>query len=207
MPNYDGRMEIRFKYNSEVTFGEVALQHVLTMDVGYGAGDPSSIPAGAVFEDIELVARNSSIVTLADFVDGFADVWKNVYSTGAELSSAELWVYPAEPSQDPVFKSGYTIGVEGTIASGSATRPAQYAIFTFRSTAGGIARITLMEPRAAAVFDGKQTIVTASAPLQALSAYLVALTSPFKARDNAYVFYPLNISGGQNEALWRKYYR
>lgn len=196
MTNFPGPYQVRLRYQAATTVG--SRQHWgsvnLDMDTPADPGDP--------FVDWVCKSRLGATPTLKAFVDGLVAVVKERYPATESILYAELWQY-TPGSNDAHFLSSYDINVVGTNVS-SLVQDSQ-EIYTFRSTNGGSARFNLMDTVAV---PGQFLGYAGVGPtIKAVFDYLTAQNSPALARDNGYLFNPLNWLPGVNEALFKDRFR
>lgn len=197
MPNFDGLWTMRYRY-STVPTGFIAMEHRLTFDVKMSAAGE----VGDTFDNFLLTRRDGDIVDAETWAAAFTAILKTTLNATSEIATAELWFTP-EGTTDSTFYSVLAIGEVGSQVGNAAV--AQQTTLTFRSAAGGIARIQVMEGYS----SGNQYEYPpySLAPFEALSDLVVSAASPVIARDNAFLIAPNRMSNGQNEKLWRKRYR
>lgn len=195
--NVDGPYELRFFYSTQ-PLGQPLMQHVHTFDVLLNG--PMTPPID--FEFVEAESRTGIITSLADFVDAYVLVLKELFNASSTIIRAELWG-DEEEDGDKIFLGVYPIGVVGLVAGSASV--AQQLTITFRSTNGGIMRMQLMETAygGTAVDD----YPFQDSDIQAYAAFVSGVASPITARDNGFPFSPLRASFGENERLWRKRFR
>lgn len=111
-------------------------EHVMTIPV---------IPYGTVTpgEEPQLTANDGTGIDLSDAMTNMANALKVRFPTDASFNHAEYWDMPT-PTSNPVWIYDVTLGIAGT-ATGSSTAGLQQ-VFTFRTDAGGLWRLYLMEP-------------------------------------------------------------
>lgn len=197
MPNFDGIWELRTWYRTTPT-GMTTMEHRMSMDVAVN-GDP---PVGTEFNVINLDTKDSDTRTLQNWVEALGTVLAPLFDDTANIFLYELWKIP-EGTTDATFISALAADIDGTNAIDPA-QPAHQSTLTFRTYAGGTARIQLMETADAR--NGRFS-VGSYAPMGDLSNLISQDGSPVKGRDNAFIFWPLADNEGQNEKLWRKRYR
>lgn len=165
----------------------------LNMDMATLAdpGDPLS--------DWEVLARNGSPVNATTWLTGFIDKLKVNFDTNADFNYAELWQY-TPGTFDAHYLTTEPIGVAGTQTPTSVKD--RQDVYTFRSTLGGSARLTLMHP----VGDVGITagIPVGTTRVDELAENCVAPSSPLLARDNGYLFAALHYLPGASEFLFKK---
>lgn len=198
MPNYDGVYELRLFYSTTPS-GEEEMSHRLTFDV-----KPDAAPSpGADIAAIECETKGGSLELLGTwFLDDFLPLLLACYPATANFFLLEMWNIP-EGTFDGTFIGSLELTEVGTNGTGS--QIAQQTTFTFRSIAGGVARLQLMESS----FSGnlKQTPPFATTTANNLTQFLNGNSSIMIARDNSFLNARLRQSDGQNEKLWRKRFR
>lgn len=194
--NYPGPWEIRVKYTCVHTFGTVA--HELRMNVDVDA-DPG---AGSDFVDYDLESRAGLVWNAKTWTDEIIGLVKVAFKTSSTFVVAELWKY-LSGSYNAAFQSSYSLGVTGT--SVQTTQPMQQSILTCRSQNGGILKFTMMET--VNVAGATDAYPTADSAINDIFDALVDVNSPVLARDGGYCFAPLNWLPGDNERLFKNYFR
>lgn len=200
MPNYDGQYELQLNYGTTISSRLIPHRH--TVDVRIAIADAPE--AGDLFSDITLTNRNGSTQTLETFVLAYMAVLQPLWRPTTEFTTAELWQYLPEPSQDKTFIAVRTLSIPGSAPAGLDLE-AQQLTMTFRSTSGGIMRIQLMEHSLAG--NNVQTSPFTPASLNTLATFVTNPAQPFVARDNQHPITVIRAGLGQNEKLWRKRYR
>lgn len=194
--HYPGPYEIRLFYT--VTGGTGVIQHEARYNLRV-AGDPDP---GTPFADIDALRRDDSPFALDGEIDDWIALIDGLYSSNLPMVTfdyCELWKYVPE-SFDASFVSTYDIGVEG--ATAAATVSSQQTIVTFRSTLGGIMKLSFMETVITTV--ARDTLPFDNATLDAVADAVVAGTVPWMARDGGYPFACIAAYPGQNEALFKR---
>lgn len=194
--NYPGPWEVRIFYNT--TSAGKTNNSVMRMSVDVDTPpDP-----GSAFEDYSLKSRQGLFYNAKTFVDALIVLVKVAFHTSSNFSHAELWKYQTG-TFNADFQSSYTIGVAGT--SATATSQLFESITTFRSQNGGSARLHLVQPVYGVNITDTYPFATQS--MQDIAAFVVSLNSPMIARDGGYLFSPLHWMVGQNEKLFKDFYR
>lgn len=192
--NYPGPYEVRIFYTVNT------LVHTQRLNVRV-AGTPNP---GDDMSTIDFLRQDDSTFGADGELDEWADLLAAVLNSGnSVVNYAELWKYEAG-TFNAEFISTYDLNVTG--ASASAYNPAGQAIMTFRTTEGGIMKISIMEsilgsgvPLAySALSSGWQAII---------DAVRYGTTGSWLARDTSYPFSFIRMYPGQNEALFKKRYR
>lgn len=196
--NFPGPYEVRFNY--DVTVNSLLLTHQQKLSLNI-QGDPAP---GTPFSSI--VAFRSNGLTTAN-LDDLVELWTDnvvpFYSNnapGSVWTGAELWRYTFE-TFDAEFISAYSFSKAGT--SGSAPSEASQSIVTFRTTEGGIFKLSFME---SVIVPGSiDPLPISNAALDSLVDDVVLGTVyPWIARDGGWPFAVLRHFPGQNEAIWKK---
>lgn len=205
--NFPGPYEVRLFYSVNVTGAGGVLQHEQRLNVQC-ASDPS---VGTAFSAITLVNGYGHNLDLQAVVDAWVAICKPLHNSGsATFDYAELWKYTPGTFLSS-FVSSYTVGVGGT--SGSSVVPASQSIYTFRSTEGGILKISLLDT-VEAVNALPKTYAGLSALEKAVADFVLddvpvgyTYGNFFLARDTSYPFGFNRLFNGQNEKVFKKRYR
>jgi hypothetical protein len=197
--NFPGPYEIRIKYTATVS--SVTLTHTQRLSCAIAGDDPG---VGDGFDVIDVGRRAGGAIGLDAAIDAWIDLVVPFYSgTGAtNFVSAELWKYAAG-TYDASFVSTYAIGEAGT--NGGGVQQAAQSIVTFRSSNGGIFKLSFMESALAS--GGTDTGTISSAALEALVASVEDGDHPWLARDDGFPIVRIAHFPGQNEALFKKRFR
>ena len=191
--NYPGPYEVRIHYTSNL------YKHTQRLNVKLST-DPAP---GTTFDLIDALRRDDAELALDSQVDAWINLIKAIYNTTqATFDYAELWKYEPQ-SFDASFISAYAISVAGTSAT-TATLGGQY-VATFRTTEGGVMRLSFEEAAIAAGVP--QPYGSMSAAMQAIVDAVQLGTSVWLARDSSYPFVLLRGLPGVNERTWKKRYR
>jgi hypothetical protein len=168
--------------------------HVMTMGI---LPDDIDVPA----EDMTVTTKFGTPFSLASWLtEEFASKWEAFFKGTDSLDEAEVWSQPT-PSDDPLFKGVIAIAAVGS--SAGTTQPFSQAVLTLRTTAGGIAKMYLME--------GTFTVNThdprpfSSAAVSDLATLLTGPSSILYARDNSFPILGLTWNTKTNDALRKKY--
>lgn len=197
MPNFDGEYELRIFYTSQPAgFAEIEHRHTIDVNVNNWP-EP-----GTEFDSVFVERRDSTTSSLEVIVDEYVALLLVLFAQTQTINRAELWHIP-EGTTNGQYISSYPIGESGTNTADE--NPAYQGTLTFRSIGGSTMRVQLMELPLAS--NLREPYPTGNAMLNNIFAYVAGTTSGFLARDNTPPFAPMNYSGGQNEALWRKRYR
>lgn len=195
--NYDGQWEAVVKYTTLIS--GVTQPHEFTFD--FRAADDYN--PGIPYLDFDTETHQNTILNFKTMVDGLVTLIAEAYETTADFNTVEIWKYPAEPSTNPVFVTGGTIGIAGLAAGASIA--AQQATLTFRSAIGGVMRLQLME--VVTNLNSQLSYPSSSTVYNDIMDYILGTDKSFLARDNERPIFGLKQSFGQNEALWKKYNR
>lgn len=195
-PNFPGPFEVRINYTTNA--GSLPRSHQLrlsmNMNIEADPGDP--------FSDWTAQSRLGATPQLDTWVDALVALIGVRYPAATSFVDAELWEY--DPGTfNAAFRSSYSIGAVGT-SMGTAILDGQ-EIYTFRSQNGGSARLNLME----AIGTPGQSVAypNTATSVDDIMEFITDLASPVIARDNGYLFAPLNWHPGFNERLFKKRYR
>jgi hypothetical protein len=129
------------------------------------------------------------------------------YRVADQIVSVTLWRYLPNSFQKIFITQAGVDSPNGAInLANPPTALANQQTFTFRSAAGGIAKLVLLET----TIGGNSTIpfpVPNAPAINNLANWAVSADSHIVARDNGFLIVPLRLSQGENEAVWRKRYR
>jgi len=195
--NFPGPYEVRFKYVTTVS--GVALNHIQRLSLELTA-DPTP---GDLFSTID-AELNGGVGTspLDVVVEAWSAAAAGFYSNGSgnTWQLAELWKYEAG-TYNASFIGAHATGDNGT--SATTTQEAAQSIVTFRTTAGGVFKLSFMEP---VVSPGSiDPLPITNAALAALvTAITGGVTYPWIGLDGGWPFVALAHFPGQNEKLWKK---
>lgn len=191
--HYPGPYEVRIPYTTD------GLPHEWKGNciVAGAAPDPGADP-----DDITMVTRGGS-ADLQTAVDGFWAVYRNLFAAATLAGTFELWRYPT-PGGNAVFVTSGNLttpnGVAGTY------QPAQQVTLTFRTALGHIMRIVAIESSVVGNTREPLPTVGTGGP-QTTAAYVLSANGWLIGRDDAFPIAPLNMSFGQNEAVFEKRFR
>lgn len=200
--NYPGPFEIRITYLPQVG-GVQDMEHIQRLNVSL-EGTPAQ---GDVFGNYNVNDKNGATgVDLATVVEDYLAVFNDTYDSNMDIIVCELWKYPTPQSFDSVFWSTYAPTANVGTGSTASTDSGQ-DIYTFRTSEGGIMKLSLMED------DVTPGVPKAYGSLSARAAAIVDFildgdgvnySAPFLGRDTSYPFAFIKQFPGRNEALWKK---
>lgn len=171
-----------------------AMQHKMTFPVipvpGWNVGDEPTIETKGVAD----VTMSAAITALMPLIRPF-------FGAGVDFGRAEAWFYP-DGSDDPVWVYTHTIGLVGTHATQS--NPAAQGVLTFRTAAGGVYKIYMMEVSGGIAINTRDPFPFSAAINTNLAAYLVSANSWVYGRDNAPLVVPMNYTSKYNDAIRKK---
>lgn len=198
--NFPGPYSIEYKYS--VTNGSQALTHSLELSCAI-IGNPA---VGTVPGAIAVQTKSGASLALLTAVN---DVW-NIIRTGLNTVVAvnqgwTLWKYVPNTLARDFITAGTVTNPQGTQA-GQAAMAAQTKL-TFRSANGGILQTNLFEGSLGGT--SVSTLIPAGTGQWQVvyAAYLLSASGWVIARDDSYPVAALNVSLGQNEAIFNKRYR
>jgi hypothetical protein len=191
--NYPGPYGLRFFYTT--THGNHKLELNVEVD-----GDPAP---GTGPASIDLVQKDSSLDSMANVVDALFDLFKVFYpSADNTWDRAELWKYQAD-SFNADYIATADIADDGT--SGSPSVAAGEAIYSFRTSEGGVMKVVFEETtQPAGVTQSYADLGTAP---KAFVDYVLSNDSVPLGRDTSRPISFLHLNIGQNERWFKKIYR
>jgi hypothetical protein len=171
--------------------------------IALGNPQPGDLASG-----IQLLTRGGSPILLNAAISQFwAQRVRAFYRATDQIVSVTLWRYLPNSFQKIFITQGIVDSPNGAInLPNPPTALANQQTFTFRSAAGGIAKLVLLET----TIGGNSTIpfpVPNAPAINNLANWAVSADSHIVARDNGFLIVPLRLSQGENEAIWRKRYR
>lgn len=186
-----------YPYFARLKYSANAHTHWMTIPLGAETG---GIPAGESADNYTFFAKNGTELDFAACMDDFVALLAPFFKTTDSFILAELWGM-ATPESDPIFYTAYELGVAGTSANPNVAN--SQAVMTFRTAAGGILKLYLMEGVNGA--NGKDDYPFAAAANQNLGAYMIGGTNIIRGRDGAFPISPLRYVSKTNDALRKKY--
>lgn len=162
-------------------------------------GNPS---AGTPETAISAVRRDATLVNVNTALQALIDLYKVRFSTDYAFGGAVLWEV-APQSFEKQFITALSANALGTNA-GSVVL-AHYSMYTFRTTEGGIMKLTHLED----VEDSKtqRSYAELGGGEQALIDFIISDQNWLLGYDTSYPIGFIQGSYGENEALFRKRYR
>lgn len=159
-------------------------------------------PGGAATPGIEpsVVNNSDDPVPLSTAVDNFLVGVLDVYSNQTQFTHAEYWSKPT-PTSDPLYI--YTYAMTGKIGTGGANISAGQATMSFRTNAGGIAKVTFMESNIPTTLVDQAPF--ASLDHQDIADFLVGDDGWHRGRDGGLLITSLKLVGKLNDVLRRRY--
>jgi hypothetical protein len=199
--NFPGPYELRIKYADTVL--SPVIQHTQRLNVSLV--EPAA--QGDVFGNYDINDKNgATTVDLATVVEAWLAKLNATLDADVSILSVELWKYPTPQSFDSVFWSTYT-PVANVGTAGGPTVASSQNILTFRTSEGGIMKLSVMEsditpgqPRAYADMNAAQKGIVDFV----LDGDGATFSAPFLGRDTSYPFSVIAQYPGQNERLWKK---
>lgn len=196
--NYPGPYEVRIHYT--VTTGIAIMTHVQRLNVRVeGTPDP-----GEDMANINFLRRDDLPYAADSEIDAWVALIRPRWAVHASnnITHAELWKY--EPNSfDASFISTYDINLAANGAG--TTLIAGQEIYTFRTSEGGIMKLSFMQTVQAQ--GGPQVYSALNAGQKAIVDAVRFGSSPWLARDTSYPFAFIRMFPGSNEALFKKVFR
>lgn len=171
------------------------LVHKMTLPVVIDTG------GWTIGQEPNVVRHNLGEVPFSTAVVELTDLLLPLFFTDTEFLDAEIWAYETEES-DPVWVYSFAIGEPGT--GGGATQKMNQAVYSFRTTNGGLFKLFLMETYTTLSINLRQPISTLAGDNLAIATYIVGATSWVWARDNGKPISPLWFTSKINDALRKR---
>lgn len=196
--NFPGPWELRIEYTT--LFGAVPLIHTQRLNV-----DLTTVPLpGTDFADIDAKTRGGVLTpTLESAVDNWLTQVAERFSTTTTFGIVELWSY-VPLTFDATFISAFT----SVVTAGAHLNPtivAAQEIYTFRTTEGGVVRISLIE--AVAPADQPKSFPIGNISVDNIAAFITSPSNWILGRDTSYPFAGMRFLPGQNEKTFRQRFR
>lgn len=191
--NYPGPFEVELIYTAG---GDV---HTARLNCNTGTGVPA---VGTSPASINLLCADGTNKVLQTAVAEYGSLIANWLSTGDSVDSFDFYAYPTPNGARQYVTSGI-LNISGTHANPAVL--AHQQTFTFKTGEGNTMRTVLLET----VIDGnvREAYSILTVPEQTYMDYVSADETWIMARDTSYPIVPLAMTGGQNEALFKKRYR
>lgn len=186
-------------YQIEVNYTVDSRDHIMRLNCDVDT-EPT---AGEDPANIDLVQRDGSTVNLGTAVNALVALFAPLYYDDASFNSYTLWKYDAG-TFNRTYKSAGTLSIVGS-TSGSA-EPASYSQLTFGTVLGGKMSIVLIEGRLATPVKLPLSN-TGSTQIDDIRDYVLSADAWMIGYDNSFAVRGINYLRGQNEALFKKYYR
>lgn len=198
MPYADWTYEIRIPLTIS------GLTHNYVWTVKPDQTNPNWNVPGKGIVQYSVVTRSSGIELLSDVAADIADLYKPFYDNTVSIAAIDVWLFAPGTSDGQ-----YIVTIPYSITGTGATAPvlAHYQMYTFRTLAGGIKRIVILEDTSTANNKTPLSDPTLGAGAVALRDYVLGVNSPVIGADGTFCIAGLFRSQGQNEAVWRKRYR
>lgn len=185
---FPGPYEVELQY---VAAGITHKQRLnATMVVEGDVGDP--------FSSYSVLTRAGGSVALNTAVDAWVTLIKTQFANTINFTTATLYKY-VTGTNEKNFRSTYNVAQVGT---GSGSVASHQDIYTFITQAGNGMRISLLETQRNS--EARIPIDDGTASEKAIANFLIGTTNWIKARDGSFPIGKLNLSGGQNEALFKR---
>lgn len=183
---------------ADITYSYSGITHHQQLNFTY----PGELTAGMDLADVDVTTRSGSYVPVLTAVTAWITLIKSLYNTGVKFDSVTVWKYTAG-TYDRLFINSAVLDIDGTSAS-AAQLAAQY-IYTFRTTLGGVMKLSFMETVAAPGASASRAAATGN--VLAIFQFVEGLTNWVVARDNGFPIAGIASHPGQNEALFKRRYR
>lgn len=180
------------------------IQEGLSHSLEFNVDILGTAPTGTPPEDVNLRTRDGTGISLDLGANALWGVLRAEFNALTLCSTYALWKRNTDNDERLFVSAGTLDSINGT--SGIANTPAGEAIYTFRSGAGGVMKITLLECNV----NGNAKLPLASdtySSVPALRAYVLSGENIIWARDRSWPVAPMNSSYGQNEKVWARRYR
>lgn len=191
--NFPGPYAVEIEYDVD----DVSHKMTLNCDVT-GSPAPGDIPSS-----ISLVTRDGVGAQLDLAVNAFAALWMPNLNNANSTRAYTLWKY-TPLSTERQFITTDTLTVSGGASGGTVL--AHQSTLTFRTQEGNGMRIVILED--ALTFNTRSPLASPDVTnYNALRDFIVSDSNWVLARDTSYPIAALNLTGGQNERVFKVRYR
>lgn len=192
--NYPGPYEVEYEY---VVSG-------LTHKVRFNCVVDGAVPAaGTAPSAINLMTRSGAPRALNTCADEMWGWLRTSFATSVTCAGYTLWRYATPGSGQKTFVTQGSVMTPAGTNGSSLTLSGQHTL-SFRSAAGGIMKITLLENGWTSVTRSALIANASGNQEQKIAAYIVSANNWAIARDNGFPIAPTYYTGGQNEAVFKK---
>jgi len=198
MPNFPGPYQLEYTLNG---FTNPTRSHVIRVNCAC-VGTPN---IGDDPSAITLQTAGGAGASLATSANLLWDFIRLSYNLGISCPGYTLWKFTPGSYVRTFISAGTLTNPLGT--SGYNLTIAHQVTLTFRSAAGGILRLVLLET--VNTGDQRSSLVASSTgtSIQKLAFYVLSADSVVLAADDGFPIKAERDSRGQNEAVWRQVYR
>jgi len=176
-----------------------AREHVLRFScIALGSPAPGSLPTA-----IDIQKMGGGTAKLNVVANQAWEFLRQLYGNSCSCNGYTLWKYITGTLAKDFIAAGAVTNTAGTGGAGTGIASHQNTL-TFRSAAGSVLKIVLIEGMGAG--DTRTILVpnAAGVPQQKLAAYILSADNFALARDDSYPVAAMRDSRGQNEKIWRK---
>lgn len=197
MTEVTGAYECRLTYATTISGQQLSHKHQFNVRL-------STTPApGTPFDEISVLNWDASTQELGQMLTAYFAVLLPLIPDEAVLEVVELWHYP-DGGSNAIYISAGGYGSTGTNVG--APRAAGQATFTFRTLAGGLMKMVLMESSLAGDLRQSYGAVPAGIVKNYMD-FIGGTEHAIAANDSFRPFAPIAFIPGQNEAVYRKRFR
>lgn len=187
-------------YILEIPTITAGFAHPITINCDtIGDATPGSSPL-----DITLRNKGGGGVILSGAANAFWDLCRVLFSPSTLASTYTLWKVGVTNTEREFISAGNLTSPNG--GTFGTYQPAQQQTFTWRAGSGGILKLVLLEGNT----SGNTRIPIVAAPdaaVLALNTYVLSDDSFLMARSRAFAVAAMNMSMGQNEAIFKARFR
>lgn len=197
--NFPGPYEV--DYTILVSIAGVALEHHLRVNcVALGSPVP-----GTPLDTINFQTRSGGTVVASTAIGTLWGFLRTKFNTVVTVTDVKLWRYTPG-----TYAKTFISALASTLPAGlnaAAIQPAHQTTYSFRSGAGGVMKITLLEDVGAHRNKQVLTANAAGSDDQKIAAYVISSASWLLARDDGFPIAPIFNTGGENEAVFKQRFR
>jgi hypothetical protein len=187
-------------YTLEIPYVNQSISHSIEFNCDV-IGTPTT---GDAPDTVTLRSKDGAGRPLDDSANAIWGFIRQLLNTGTLASTYNLWKRNPD-NNDKLFISGGSLSApNGSVATASVL--AWYAIYTWRSGNGGIAKVTVLEPWISA---NSRSPLASSVVLAvtAFNSWVLGDDNVIMARDRSFPVAPMSESYGQNDKLFERRFR
>lgn len=178
----------------KLTYSFSGITHTQTLPVREGGlVPPGTEPMFDVNSGVDL--------SMSQCMTNYMAVMRPLFGSGTDFLTAEYWRM-SSPTADPVWIYTHPLGVAGSHATQSAAM--LQMVVSFRTSAGGILKLYLMEHTSAQAVNGRDAYPFSPGIVTNLANFVVGANGFIIGRDGGYAVVPAFYTTKFNDALRKR---